>query len=124
MSGAFDYAGLRDGTVNLMLAKFGKELKLYRKTDGAYDPTTGISVVQEQVLTYVGATMNYNARQVDGSRILSSDRRVLISPSNQTKAPQVGDDFYINTERFRIVNVEATQPADVVVLWECQARKV
>lgn len=119
----FDYASLRDGPTKRLLARFGAPLKVYRRTEGAYDPATGIASVAESAMTLNGVITDYSARQVDGDRIRAGDKRVLLDPSGVSKFPEVGDYMVIGGSNHMIVATSHVNPAGTVVLLDCTVRR-
>ena len=60
---------------------------------------------------------------VDGTRIKSTDKRVLVSPEGLTIEPCTSDRLKIGAETFAIVNAETVKPADTVLLFKLQVRE-
>jgi len=74
MSAATFYAKMATTALSL-LTKFGKSITLVRETGGTYDPVTGATVAgSDASVTTTGLIKPYPDSQVDGVRILSSDR--------------------------------------------------
>jgi hypothetical protein len=63
----------------------------------------------------------YTSREIDGARILSGDKRVLMEAG--VAVPKPGDGLTISGVAHRIENVDPLSPAGVSVMYECQARE-
>jgi hypothetical protein len=110
-----DYANLRK-TAERLIKTNGKAITLQRETDGAYDPTTGGTTTISSSASGYGILLNFSNSEIDGTTILSSDRKLIYSG----EAPQV-DDRYINE---RVVSVNPLDPDETgAIIYICQLRK-
>ena len=70
------------------------------------------------------AFVNFNFREVDGSSVKSTDKKMLVAGNAVDR-----DDLHLFNEvgdtlcKFKIVNVRIVQPADVIILYEFQIRR-
>jgi len=64
----------------------------------------------------------YASREIDGARILSGDKRVLMEAG--VAVPKPGDGLTVSGVAHRIESVDPLSPAGVAVMYECQARRV
>lgn len=87
-----------------------------------WDPSDTPPDVTEHACTIV--VTEYSQREIDGTLIMSGDKKVLISTSGLQVSPEPGDEFRIQGERFSVINVQPLSPAGTVVLWEAQARRI
>ena len=63
----------------------------------------------------------YASREIDGARILSGDKRVLMEAG--VAVPKPGDGLKISGVDHRIEAVGPLSPAGFAVMYECQARE-
>lgn len=114
------YPGLQ-ATAARLLAQFGQPMTLRKRTPGAYDPATGAAAVTEVDSTTQGAAFDFPAGMVNGTSILRGDKQVILTGGGS--APDAGDLLLIVGVAHGIVNVKATAPAGLVVIYELQVRK-
>lgn len=112
---AINYASMRT-LANRLISENGKPITLTRSTDGVYDPSTGSTSPVDSSVSGNGVLLKYSNKEVDGTAILSSDRKMLYVG----EAPQV-DDSYVNE---RIVSVMPLDPDETgSIFYTCQLRK-
>ena len=104
-----------------MLVRFGQAATLQRKATGPYDPMTGTA--SETVTPYpcLAFVENYSVRDLGGTVIQASDRRVYLAP-DVAVVPKPGDTLVIDGADLTAINVKPVSPAGTVVLFEVQAR--
>lgn len=116
----FDFARAA-ATAERLLQSFGAAGSIRRQTAGAgpaYDPG-------EPALTDHSATLvltAYSNREVDGQRILSTDRRAIVAPG--VGVEPTTSDLLVTADgaTLTIVNVEILRPATTTVLYTLQVR--
>ena len=81
----------------------------------AYDPATGTMTPTMTAYSGRGVFGSYRLDQVDGTLILSTDKRLAALQNEVTRAPEVGDTI----AGMAVVRVEA-DPAGAT--WRCQLR--
>lgn len=112
---AVNYANMR-ALATKLITDNGKPVTLNRTTDGAYDPTTGSTSEVSSTVIGNGVLLKFNNREIDGTAILSSDRKLLYVG----EAVQVDDRY----NGWRVVNFEELDPNESgVILYTCQLRK-
>ena len=112
---AVNYANMRALAARL-ISENGKPITLTRTTNGAYDPATGGATETISNIEGNGVLLKYSNREIDGTTILSSDRKMLYTGTE----PKV-DDRYINE---RIVSVMPLDPDESgPIMYTCQLRK-
>jgi len=117
----FNYARTAASAVKL-LTKFGAAATLRRKTGEAqYDPATATVVPSWVELPCTVAMVNYSIKDIDGTLIQASDRRLLVAPDVK-EAPQTGDVFVVNGVELMVIRSTPTAPAGKVVLYDVQVR--
>lgn len=123
------YEGMQDVALGL-LQQFGQTLTLQRVVTGAYDATAGTVAKSASTFTVRGAVFDYEDRRVDGALIRRGDKMALLAAktikdaSGRYVTPDpTSDKVVIGGVAHSIVNVEATSPAGVPVIFECQVRR-
>ncbi|TKD43804.1 hypothetical protein [Azotobacter chroococcum] len=81
----------------------------------AYDPATGTMTPTMTAYSGRGVFGSYRLDQVDGTLILSTDKRLTALQNEVTRAPAVGDTI----AGMAVVRVEADPAA---ATWRCQLR--
>lgn len=118
---AFDY-GRAQNTADRMLTRFGQTVRILRpvKSSGEdYDPTIGTPTRYDAA----GAVMTYRNAEIDGTRVLAGDKKVLVSAKGLGITPATSDKLSIGGVSHAIVDVMPFAPAGTVVYFEIQARK-
>jgi hypothetical protein len=114
------YESLGDTALSL-LVKFGKSITLSRETGGSIDPITGaVTAGTDTSVTTTGVLLSYPDKMIDGTRILSSDRLLLLS---NEQAPLPSDKPVIDGEEWSIVNPDKISPAGIDVIYKIQVRR-
>lgn len=120
MSG-FDYARAA-ATAERLVRKFGAVGAIRRETPGSgpsYDP--GPPTVTDHPAHIV--LTDYSNREIDGQRILSTDRKALVEPAIGIE-PSTSDLLVTpDGATLAIVNVEVLRPATTTILWKLQVRQ-
>jgi hypothetical protein len=112
---AVNYANMRALAARL-ISENGKPITLTRTADGVYNPATGGTSVVTSNIEGDGVLLKYSNKEIDGTTILSSDRKMIYSGAE----PKV-DDRYINE---RIVSVMPLDPDESgAIMYTCQLRK-
>lgn len=119
MSAAF-YTSMA-ATASRLLKKFGMEITIKRKTGDSINPVTG-AVVAGTTTSYTpqGLVQRYRDDQIDGTRILSSDRLVIV---DNTIEPLTTDEIVLSSQDWTIIDVEEVKPTTVGIVYFIQARK-
>lgn len=116
------YTDLR-ATADALLIDKGAMLTFTRSAAGVYDPATGTAAVTLTDFTVTGAVFDYPDAAVNGTDILTGDKRVLVSAQNLTVVPTTGDYITIAGAKHSIIRIKRLAPAGVAVLYTLQARK-
>ncbi len=108
-------------TAGKLLTKFGSTVTITRTTGRTDDPVTG-AVVSGTTTTYSpkGILQTYRDDLVDGSRILSGDRLVVL---DDTIEPLTSDKLTINAELWNVVSITQSIPATIALVYFVQVRK-
>ena len=118
---AFDYSRSA-ATALRLLARFGQSGYVRRPTSSgpAHNPTAGTPA--NHAATF--AVVDYNASEVDGSRILATDKRALLAVGTLTVTPTTTDLLVeADASVYKIVRVSTIKPAGTVVMYDLQVRR-
>lgn len=116
----FDYAKMA-ATARRLLTRFGSTVDIVRETGGGYDPVTGTTTPGTET-TYQpkGVLLKYPDRLIDGTRILQSDRRLIL---DDTVNPNASDKPVVQGEEWNIQDIATISPAGTPIIYEVQVRK-
>lgn len=115
---SYDYSKLA-ATASKLLTKYGKNIELKRVAGGSVDPVTGqVTAGMSSTLKTNGIFRAYPDSVIDGTRILKSDREVII---DGTVEPKITDKIVIGGEDWIIKNVVAQKPANSALVYFVQA---
>lgn len=116
---AFNYANAV-ATAQRLISRFGQTVTQHVISGGgsAWDPTQ-----TETNYTLTGAVLNFNKRDVDGTLIKATDKRVIVSTDGMTVTLDAAHKLTIGGVKHSIVNVRELNPGGTVVYVEAQARK-
>lgn len=103
-----------------LIAEFGQAGTLRRKakTGPAHNPT--ISTEDFSVTLVV---IDYSNREIDGTRVLATDKKVLIKAGGLEIIPGLDDAVLIGGVSHSIVRLMTLAPGGVTVLYEAQCRR-
>ena len=118
----FDYAKTA-AMAQRLLNRFGhgNRITIEREVGGSQDPVTG-EVVAGEKKTYsvAGVFENYDIKEIDGTRIQSNDRKLII---DGTVEPLMTDRIIVDGEALGvIVGITPTMPANKAVIYTLQIR--
>lgn len=115
MAVKFNYGKSRN-TANKLIDKFGAQGAILRYPNFFPEPV-------------LMAVVDYNNRQIDGTRILQTDKQILISPiapgGGSVTSPEPNQDRVqdVTGAVFEVINVNTLSPAGTAVLIEVQGRQ-
>jgi len=113
------YDDMQDVATEL-LTEFGKSITFSRITK-TFNKITGKNTTATTATTAtVGVEIPINQRLVDGTRIQSGDRSLIIDASY---APVMADTVSLSGETWSIVEIQPIKPADTVIAYRLQVRK-
>lgn len=118
----FDYTKTRD-TAERLLTRFGAAGVIRRITvtgGDPWNPGSGTPTTVNHAATMV--VTDYAAREIDGTVILATDRKVLVSTSGLSITPATSDLVVLDGQTLAIVSVKPLKPAGTVVMYELQCR--
>ena len=110
-------------TAKRLLAKFGQPLTL-SLPDTVEDGPPGVTgtTIAGRSITGVGVKLDYDNREIDGTVIQTGDARVLLEATSEP--PENGMLLTIAGNEWRVENWQPLEPADTVVLYTLQVRRV
>lgn len=105
-----------------LLTEFGAAVTLPRTTGGSIDPIDGYTVAgSDASVTTTGLLLPYKDSMIDGTRILSGDKELVLS---NEQAPLPSDKPTIGGENWSIVSIKTIKPdAATPVVYFCQLRR-
>ena len=108
-------------TAKSLLAEFGQTITITRSTAGTYDAVTG-AVTAGTTATYLakGVLKQYKSNLIDGTRILSTDRELII---DDTIEPFLDDIITIGGASWSAIMVGETNPAGTPLVYKVQVRR-
>ena len=108
-------------TASKLITKFGAVGEIKRTTGGSINPVTG-AIATGTTVTYTPNTIvqKYADELVDGARILSSDRMIIL---DNTIEPVSTDTITIGGENWSIVSIRESNPAGIPLVYFVQARR-
>lgn len=116
----FDYAKMAV-TARRLLTRFGQSITISRTTGATYDPVTGVTTPgTTTAFTPKGVLLKYPDRLIDGTRILQSDRKLIL---DDTVAPEMSDKPLVQGEEWTIQDIMTVSPAGTPLIYEVQVRK-
>ena len=117
---SFDYSKSA-ATALKLLTKFGGDVTLKRDTGDSTHPITGaITAGTDASVTTTGLLVNYKNDAIDGTRIMSGDKQLILS---NEQAVTMTDKPTINGENWSIVAIETVKPFDTIIIYKVQVRK-
>lgn len=119
---AFDYSRPL-ATANRLIARFGQDGFVQRPgtpTGPAYDPTPGTPV--DHAARF--AVLEYTSRDIDGTRILATDKMVYLAVGALTIEPTTSDLLVeADASIYKIIDVKPLKPATTVLFYQIQVRR-
>jgi hypothetical protein len=107
-----------------MIKADGIPMIVYRNTQRTFTPSTGelTNIEVTQYPTY-GIMTNYELKDIDGTKVLFGDRRVVIAATATMPDVNTGDTLEINSVMWTIIRSEPVSPNDVPICFFLQVRK-
>ena len=108
-------------TASRLLTTYGQTVTLRRTTGGSVNPVTGATVAGTvQTLTAPGILQRYPDELVDGTRILASDRMLIL---DSTVQPQITDLVSLEGQQWTLVQIQTINPAGTPLVYMLQVRR-
>lgn len=96
---------------------------LVRKTSTDNDDPMANSIGTTEIARKALVT-GFSSKEIDGARILASDRKVLMNADSLSQKPAAIDELLIDAERHTIVDVRPIPAAGDAVVYIVQARSL
>ena len=104
-----------------LLDQFGQAVTINRTTDESTDPVTFVVTAgTDAELATTGILKLYPDRTVDGTRILASDRELVLSDEQE---PLITDTLTIDDQPWSVVDIKTVSPAGTDVVYFVQVRR-
>ena len=117
---SFDYAALRDNTVEPLMAKFGKSGTITTPSGSPADPWDPATGSTETAVTVVETQPD--AKDRDGTIIREDDVIFLVSPDGDP-ALDLAQTLTVEGVTYQVVGIMPVRPGSVLVLWKAHCRK-
>ena len=120
---SYDYSNVA-ATALAQINDKGRALTVrYPSEDNAYDPATDTFTSGDPTDIFTkGVFTSFQNKDVDGELIKRTDKRVLIAGTSLSEIPNSDGKIIDGARTYSIINTEAIQPADTVVLYMIQVR--
>jgi hypothetical protein len=92
-----------------LLERFGQVVTFTRITGGGIDPVTGVSTQTTTTIETVGTLRRYPNALIDGTRIQSTDRELVIRATEIE--PRLSDTVTVDGATYAIQEVQTSSPA-------------
>ena len=142
------YAGLQN-TAARLLEQFGQTVFLNRFSGGEIDPVTGQDTTTTETLTTVGVLRRLPDELIDGTRIKTTDRELVLTPQGELLQnvewgsevinwdveqlvygsipvdvdPEKANKVIVNGEEFTIEEVQTSSPAGLPLVYFVRVRR-
>lgn len=115
----FDYSRPL-ATANRLIERFGQAGAVRRqtKTGPAHNP---IITTADHPATF--AVLSFDSRDIDGTRVLATDKRALLKVGGLAVTPTTDDKLVIGGVAHSIIDVETLSPAGTALLHTLQCRR-
>lgn len=119
MSETFDYSDAK-ADADALIAEFGQSGVLRRQaTSGpAHNP---VITTEDFACTFV--VEDYRAQEIDGSRVLVTDKRAILKAGGLAIVPTTSDKLVVGGVAHSIIRVETLAPGGTTLLWQLQIRR-
>jgi hypothetical protein len=118
----FDYARAK-ATADRQIQRFGQTGSLRKAgtpSGAAYNPTPGTPVDHAARFAIVA----FEQREIDGTRVLATDKKAILAKGALTVEPLPGDHLVdAASVVYSVVDVMPLNPAGTVVMYELQVRR-
>ena len=102
---------------------YGRELTLRQVDEGTYNYETGtVSGDSTTDYTFTGMLITYRDMDIDGTRIMATDRKCLCAASGFSPAPMIGDQVIASSVTYTIVNMKTYELQGYIFAYVFQLR--
>jgi hypothetical protein len=101
------------------IADKGRDITLLSRQRGGYNPLTNtMADASDTTRTVKAVFTDYKAKEIDGTVIKTGDKRCLIAGAVDGKEILID-----GADQYAIINIEAVQPGDTLILSKVQVRR-
>ena len=105
-----------------LLKEFGTFIVLIRDVPDIHDPRTGeVIVTPDERLVTTGISRLYRKTMIDNTLIKQGDKELILVPDIE---PSQNDRIEIDGDEWQIVGIDPVKPADIVLLYFVQIRRI
>jgi hypothetical protein len=107
-----------------MINEKGRSITVSVPSGQSYDPATDTFTAGTPSTTVVkGVFTEFALHDVDGEKVLRTDKRILIAASALGSAPDTGASITDGSTVYKVVHTEVIQPGDTAILYMVQVRR-
>lgn len=112
---SYSYLGLKSTATDL-ITKFGQPVTFSRFNLNTYSPSAGFDS-EGSATTYAANIVLFGQIKSEENET-SVQRKEFPASMSSATAPKIGDTATINSEKYRIIEINPIQPASTVVYYE------
>lgn len=110
-------------TIYKLLKEKGWTMTLRRKTQGTYNPSSGVTGQSTTNHSFTGVMLSVKSEQIDGTTVLQSDRQCIMSSIGLTVTPTLNDSIVDDDGTlYKIFRVQKIRQKDSVIAFICLVR--
>jgi len=114
------YSALADTATKLLTSKGQAASWSHSNNDSSFNPATGeTSGGSTTAYSAKGVLLNFNTARIDGTWVISSDRRFIMDAGS---IPEISDVITVDSIAYQVLAVSPINPAGTVVIYELQLR--
>lgn len=118
-----DYVKLAATSQRLLDANGRSVTLVYRgpaaDSGNAWDGSKSVGGASESA---IGVFLDYQRREVDGTKIQAHDKRLLVAAQNLTNSPTTAERVTDGGVNYQVIDVRVVQPGATILLYELQVR--
>lgn len=119
---AFDYASLRDDTVQPLIADFGDDATLTIPGAPLGEPYgSHLDTLTEYPCKVVRS--RFMETHNSGTLVQETDSLFLLSTAGVTVDPSIASRLTVDGTEFQVIRIDPLKPGPVVMLWKVHVRK-
>lgn len=120
---AFDYLKIREGTVEPLMAKFGKPavLSVNVPATGAQPWESQLGTDDEYDVTVIQTL--FEKADNNGTLVQETDVLFLVSTEGMTVDPALANRLVVNGVTYQVIRIDPLEPGPTVMLWKVHGRK-
>lgn len=116
------YSSLAATAAKLIKDK-GQPLTLGLVAVGDYNADTGIAPTTPTEQGCFGVVLDFPAKEINNTTILSKDKKVVLSVEGLTRDPETFESLLIGSVKHEIITCKPLAPAGTAVIYTLQVRK-